>query len=127
MTPLPTYVKGLPLLGQPLRTLQMEQPEDRIERAIVFIASICKGRALAVSFFYWTGCLMLGAGGWKATVVFFLTYVAQILPVGQRRIERFGLLFLGVATAYWVDIVPMHQWTSIARDRFAELLQHARF
>jgi hypothetical protein len=101
------------LLG--LGQFQMEEPEDRIEQAIVFVASVCSSRALAVSFFYWSGCLMLGTGGWKAFVVFCLTYIAQVLPLGQRRIERFGLLFLAVATVYWVDIVPMHEWTLRAK------------
>jgi hypothetical protein len=105
----------------------MEQPEDRIERAIVFMASICVRRALAVSFFYWAGCLMLGTGGWKAFVVFCLTYMAQVLPLGQRRIERFGLLFLAVATAYWLNIIPMYEWTSQAKDWLAELLHHVNF
>jgi hypothetical protein len=105
----------------------MEEPEDRIERAIASIASIFNARALAISFFYWVGCLMLGTGGWKAAVVFFLTYVAQVLPLGQRRIERFGLLFLAVATAYWINIVPLYEWTARARDQLAALLWHVIF
>jgi hypothetical protein len=38
--------------------------------------------------------------------------------------ERFGPLLLAVARTYWLNIIPMYEWTSQAKGRPAELLLH---
>lgn len=81
------------------------------------LSDIINVRALAVSAFYWIGCAMFNVDAGKGAILFFITYVAQVLPLGRLRIERFGLVFVFLASIYWVDIVPIKKYVAIANEK----------
>jgi hypothetical protein len=61
-------------------------------------------RAFWVSTLYGSGCPMLAVGFWKAVVIWFMTYILQLLPLGRRHVERIGFLFIGASIIMWTSI-----------------------
>ncbi len=80
-------------------------------------------RALIVSLLYFLGCLMFDKGVWTSLLIMTSIYLIHVAAVGRRHIERFGLLFFGVAAAWWIDIVPIKKYAFIAEIKLDQFLQ----
>jgi hypothetical protein len=67
--------------------------------------SVFEWRAFWISTLYGIGCLMISTGVWKASVIWVITFILQLLPLGRRHIERIGFLFIGAAITMWTNIL----------------------
>ena len=98
--------------------------DDLLDEFLGLLQSVLSRRALAISSFYFFGCLIFGVGFWKSCAVWLASYVPMVLPVGRKYIEQFGLLFFAFAMAAWIELLPIKEWATVARQHLQIFLQH---
>ena len=89
-----------------------------------FLGAVLSGRAMVISSFYFIGCLIFGVGFWESCAVWVASYVPMVLPVGRKYVENFGLLFFAFAMAAWIELLPIKEWATVARQHLQIFLQH---